>query len=322
LVFAVALLGTASSAAAEPTELPTNFAYNYGETDTPRAAGMGSALRALGANTTAPFLNPANMGLTRAYRIQAFAQFTPEAARHLYGGAIIDSTRRFSGGAAVVGGFMDEDGLNRSQIDVRVPLAFAISDSFHIGVGGRYLMLDQEGSGPLGDSRLSGGLKDPDDAPDGREALINTVTLDAGMTVVIADAVNISAVGQNITFPDVGPLPTMVGGGVGYGGERLSIEVDAIADFSSYEEVSPRVMAGGEYVIGDVVPVRLGYRFDLLRDVSKKTSHALSGGLGYLDPRFGIEFSVRRTLVGPEATTVVAGFSFHLESLGVPIQDY
>ncbi len=310
------------AAQAEPSELPPQFAYNYSETETPRSAAMGGALRALGSGTTSPFLNPANMGLTRAYHIQAIGQFTPEAARQNYGGAIIDSTRRFSGGVAVVGGFMDPDGIDRSHLDLRIPLAFAISEAVHVGVAGRYLMLDQEGLGPLGDSKASGGLFDPEDTPNGREALLNTVTFDAGLTIVATEGLNLSVAGQNLSYPDNGLLPTLLGGGIGFGTDDFSIEVDGVADFNSYNEASPRVMVGGEYLVGDAVPLRLGYRFDMLSGSGESQSHAISGGAGYLDPRFGVEAAVRRTLVGPSATTIVVGFTFYLESLGIPIQEY
>jgi hypothetical protein len=316
-----ATLLASSPASADPSELPPSFGYNYGETDTPRSAAFSGALRALGASTTAPYLNGANMGLTRSYHIHPFVQVTPEAGRHLYGGAIIDSTRRFSGGLSLIGGFQDSDGIDRSHIDVRVPLAFAIADEFHVGLVGRYMMLEQQGFGPLGDSRPSGGLKDPEDPPAGRSPLVNTVTFDAGITVLPVKELKISAVGYNLTYPNNSILPTVVGGGIGYGTEDFSIEVDAVADFNSYEKPNPRVMAGGEYLIIGRVPIRAGYRFDLLNGSGFEQSHQLSGGLGYLDPRFGIEASVRRTLVGPAATTIVAGFAFYLESFGLPIDD-
>jgi hypothetical protein len=322
LALIAAALAVSARAEAEPSELPPSFGYNYGETDTPRAAGMSGAMRALGASTTAPYFNPANLGLTRVYHISPFVQITPEALRHLYGGAIIDSTRRFAGGLSLIGGFQDADGIDRSQIDARIPLAFAITDRFLVGLGGRYLMLDQEGYGPLGDSRVSGGLKDPDDLPDGRDALVHTVTFDAGITVRATKEIHIAVAGQNLSYPNHSLLPTMVGGAVGYGGEDFSIEADGVADFNSWEEPSPRFMLGGEYLIADRFPIRAGYRFELLNGSGEDASHQLSAGLGYLDPRFGIEVGVRRTLVGPSATFISFGFSLYLEAFGVPIQDF
>ncbi len=301
---------------------PPQFGFNYGETDTPRSGAMGGALRALGSANTAHYLNPANMGITRLYHIQALTQFTPEAGRHLYGGAIVDSTRRFSGGVSFIGGFQDTEGIDRSYLDARISLAFAVSDRFHIGLGGRYMSLDQEGFGPLGNSRVSGGLLDPEDPPLGRDALVNTVTFDAGVTIKATDELHIAVSGQNLSYPNNGILPTMVGGGIGYGTKDFSIEVDGVADFSSWEKISPRVMAGGEYLAGNRFPIRLGYRFDPLAGSLLKPSHQISGGFGYIDSNFAVEAGVRRTVSGPAATTILVGVTVHLESFGVPIQDY
>ncbi len=328
---AVALWGvstlTAGDAAAQDGSTffdspPPQFGFNYGETDTPRSGAMAGALRALGGGNTAHYLNPANMGISRLYHIQALTQFTPEAGRHLYGGAIVDSTRRLSGGLSFIGGFQDSDGIDRSHLDARVSLAFAITNQFHLGLSGRYLNLDQEGLGPLGQSRASGGLLDPEDAPFGRDALVNTVTFDAGVTVKATDELHIGLSGQNLTYPNNGILPTTVGGGIGYGTKDFSIEVDGIADFSSWAEISPRVMAGGEYLIANHFPIRVGYRFDLMAGSGLDPSHQVSAGFGYVDTAFAVEAGLRRTVAGPSATMIMAGVSVHLESFGVPIQDF
>ncbi len=296
-------------------DTPVPFGFNYGEVESTRAAAMGGANRAAGNGTTGLFLNPANMTLTRLYHIEAFATVVPEFGRQVYGGVIVDSiTSKLAGGVGVAGGFLDlgdaGTSLDRSFIDVRIALAYPIADVFHIGLGGRYLKVTQDGLGPLGDGAPSGGLKDPEG--DGRTALMNLPTFDAGVTLRVADLINISAVGQNLTYPDNGMLPTTAGGGVAVAHDDFTIEADAIADFNSYEEPTVRLMAGGEYLLLDHVPLRLGYRFDQGAD-----SHALSGGVGYLAREFMIDASVRRTLVGPEATTLFFQVGYFLESSGL-----
>lgn len=319
LTLAAAAVVTAhSTPAAAQSELPAQFGYNYGETDTARSGGMSGALRAAGSADTALFLNPANMGLTRIYHIDAIGQFTPEAGRHLYGGTIIDSTRRLAGGFGLIGGFQDADGIDRSHIDVNAALSFAASEAFHIGLSGRYLGLQQEGRGPLGPSRASGGLVDPDD-PAGRLGLVNTFTFGAGITIVPVEGLHIGVSGQNLSYPNHGLLPTMVGGGIAYASRDFTIEADGVADFSSWSEISPRVMVGGEYLLVDAIPLRVGYRFDNMSGSLLDPSHQLSAGAGYTDPRFAVAASVRRTLVGPSATVIIAQLSVFLESLGLPI---
>jgi hypothetical protein len=308
---------------AEPSKLPPSFAYNYGESETARSAAMGGALHALGSSVTAPFLNPANMGLTRVYHLQAQGQVMPEAGKQLYGGTIVDSSRRLSGGVSFVGGSVDPDGLDRNIVDARIAVAFAVTRRVHLGFTGRYLNLTQEGLGPLGTSRASGGLLDPDNQPSGREALVNDVSFDAGLTVLVGGGVHIAGFGHNLSYPDHGFLPTVVGGGVGYGGQNLSIEVDGVANLTSYSKPSPRVMAGAEYLIGGRVPLALGYRLDLLEPDLLSPSHQLSAGVGYVNRRVSARLAVRRSVAGPSATGIYLSLAYHLESTGtVHIQPY
>jgi len=120
----------------------------------------------------------------------------------------------------------------------------------------------------------------------------------------------------------VAAAQVVVGAGIGYGTSDFSVEVDGLADLNSYGKPSPRVMAGGEYLLLNHVPLRAGYRFDMLNGSGEKMSHAVSAGVGYVEPRFGIEASVRRTVVGPSATMIFIGFAYYLESLGLQIQQY
>lgn len=312
----------ARSAHADATQLPPQVAYNYGENDTARAAAMGGALRALGSGTTAMFMNPADMVETRVYHIDAFAQITPEAARQVYGGSIVDSvTGRLAGGIAVTGGFLDPDGVDRSQLDVRISLAYPISDKLFLGLGGRYAKIGQDpkprtkagrGGAPFGAGdidKAAGGLVDPEG---GRFALVNTVTFDAGLTARLGDSVYVGIVGQNLSYPNNALLPTTFGGGIGYGTKDFGLEVDGLADFNSFEKTTARFMVGGEYLAGDHFPLRVGYRFDQGADI-----HWLSAGSGYIGKEFSIEASVRRSLSDPGATMIVIGLAYFLESSGL-----
>jgi hypothetical protein len=305
-----ALCAIASHAAADPTRLAPPVAYNYGEQETTREAGMAGGTRALGGGTTAMFQNPADLPETRSYHIEGIVQLMPEAARHLYGGAVVDSvTGRLAGGVSLVGGFIDKDGLERSLIDARIALAYPLSDRVFVGLGGRYTKVWEQGLGPFGASKFSGGLVDPSG---GRFPLVNTFTFDAGITVKATDSLYIAALGQNLSHPGNALVPTMVGGGIGYGTQDLSVEVDGLADFDSWGKTTARVMVGGEYLAADHFPLRLGYRYD-----QGANMHWLSGGVGYVGREFSVEGSVRRSLSNPGGTMIVLGIAYFLESAGV-----
>ncbi|MBK8253886.1 MAG: hypothetical protein IPK82_14640 [Polyangiaceae bacterium] len=266
-------------------------------------------MRAWGYGTTSVFLNPANLAETRAYHIQGLVQLMPEAARQAYGAVVMDSvTNKLAGGVSVVGSFADPDGLDRTSLDVRFALAYPISDKFLIGAGGRYIRATQLGGGILGNSVISGGLADGE----GRHPFLETATFDVGLTLRPTEGLALSAVGQNLTYPNNGILPTTLGGGLGYTIAGFTIEADALADFNSWGTPTARAMAGAEYLIAERFPIRLGYRFD-----QGAEQHAISGGLGYIAREFAVEASVRRALDERGPTTVVIGLSYFLESSGL-----
>jgi hypothetical protein len=306
------------------------LAYTYGEQETARSLAMGGALRAVGNGTSAVYLNPANMALSRLYHIEGFAQFTPEATRVLGGATVVDSltsSTRLAGGLALVAGIIDQQteqkdaagnvvkdaegdsiktGLNRTVVDVRAAVAYPIGDRVFLGLGGRYLRVDQEGNGQLGVSQVSGGLA----ADKGRVTTVNTATFDAGVTVRFTKGVYLGVSGQNLSRPGNSLLPMMIGGGLGYTGERFTLEADGLADLDTWGRATLRAMVGGEYIAADHFPLRLGYRFDQGLGV-----HLASAGLGYTSKEFAIELAARRTLSGTvNATMLGISATYHLES--------
>jgi hypothetical protein len=303
----------------QPSPLPPPVIYNYGVEDTPRSAAMGGSLRALGSGNTALLLNPAAVAETRVYHIEADGQFMPEAARQVYGGSIVDSvTGRLGGGVAVMGGFMDPNGLNRSFIDARLALGYPITDRFMIGISGRYLKVTQSGPGTAFESspgpfgpldRVSGGLSDP---TGGRFAFVNQMTFDVGLAVKPADVLYIGVLGQNLAYAGNGILPLMVGGGIGIGTKDFSIEGDGLADLNSWNKATGRFSGGAEVLIANHVPLRAGILYD-----SGARNPTVSGGLGFLATEFSVEASVKRTLASPGGTSIIVSVAYFLESSGL-----
>jgi opacity protein-like surface antigen len=310
-------LASAHTASAEP--LPAQFQYAYGESETTRSAGVGGAMRALGNGTTALFQNPANLAAAQLYHVEGSAQFSPETGRQYYAGTITDSvTSRVAGGFSVGGGFLTGTGtpalLDRTLFDARAAIGYPVSDSVLVGFGSRFTKITQGGiGGPFGASKVSGGLVDPGRGDESiRTKMVNAGALDVGLTIRATDAFHVAAVAQNVSFTSNALLPTLLGGGAGFGTGDFSLEVDGLADLSSYSKTSARVMAGAEYLLADRMPLRAGYRFD-----SGAERHAFSLGAGYASPQFSIEASARRTIGEPAVTTIVLGVAYFLEASGL-----
>ncbi len=304
---ALLVLATAKRAAADPSELDPTIGYNYGEIETPRIAATGGAQRALSTSTGALFTNPANIAAGRLYHLGAFAQIWPEARRQSYGIAAADSvssSSRIAGSAGATYNFQDTDGVDRRWTDLRFAVAYPFSDQFLFGVGGRYLWLQQNGVGPLGPSLASGGLEG--------EQIVRGFSFDAGATFKPIPELALSLVGTNLTYPGHGFMPTTLGGGIGFGRKEFALEGDLVADFTSYGDTKVRAMTGAELLIAEHFGVRGGYRYDQGAD-----SHALSLGFGYIDRAFIFDVAGRRTLGDHAATTLVLGFTYHLETSGM-----
>jgi hypothetical protein len=307
LLVAAALALFGSPALAEPSSVPPELGYDYGEVETPRAAGVAGAIRATSIGTSAMLANPANMAVGKVYHVGALAQLYPESGRMTFGGAVVDSIISSSG---LAGGFyggwsqQDPDGIRREWTDLRFGLAMPLADILYLGITGRYLNASQKGLGPLGQSKASGGI------PEG--SIIETVTFEAGATLRPLPEFLISVVGYNLTNQDTSLLPLMGALAVGFTSEDFSLGADMVLESRTYGDSRIRVQGGGELLIADVVPVRLGYRFD-----QGPESHALAAGVGYLNQKFGIDVAVRRAVVGPEYTAVTFGFTLHIEAMGL-----
>ena len=305
-----ALFCVAGPLRADPSPLPPEVGYNYGEIELPRTAALGGALRAFSNSLEALQINPANLAVTRVYHIGGQAQFWTGANRQSYGVSIVDSVvsrSRLAGGVSANWLFQDPDGVDRNAMDLRVGLALPISDKIFLGASGRYLDLGQDGYARgrdvLPPSAASNGL-------DGK-SIVKDITFDAGISVRPAPGVALSVVGQNLTDPGHGFLPFTFGGGAGYGNDLFTVEGDVVWDFTTYEKTMLRGMGGFEFLAGGQYPLRIGYRYD-----QGQGSHALSGGLGYATREFSVDLSARRIFGDEGATVFFLGLRYHVESMG------
>lgn len=291
---ATVVLSLARVAAADPSSTSPEQGWDLGDVMTPRAIAMSGAQAAFGTSTNGIYYNPANLPFSRVYHFEGMAAFSPEARRQSYGGAIVDSsTSRLAGGIGGQWIQVDPDGIKRRAIDLRLALAFPFSEKVAIGVVGRYLRGEQSISqGPFGRSIISDGT------PKG--PIVNGFSFDTGLTVAPIPELRIAVVGRNLTNPGTQLQPTNILFGAGYGTQSFTIEANGQVDFTTYGSAQMRAMAGGEYFLFDRVPLRLGYRFD-----AALMTHSISGGVGYVDSRFSVEFGLRREIVADNPVTIM-----------------
>lgn len=304
--FAVFLLIAPRVASGDTSSTSIAQGYELGEVQHPRSIAMAGAEQAWGGSTTAVFVNPANLPLYRVYHLEGLAAFGPEARRQSYGGAIADSsTSRLAGGFGGTWSQQDPDGIKRQWTDLRLALAYPLGDRFSLGLTGRYLRASQAvSSGPLGASLVSDGTRE--------DPLFSQFTFDAGAGVQISDEFRIGVSGRNLTAPGTALAPVIAAGGLGFSNKQLTLEGDALVDFSSYNTARVRAMFGGEFLISDRFPLRAGYRYD---DGTK--AHSVGLGAGYVERKFSIEIGGRRDVVADHPATMFAlGLRFFIDSSG------
>lgn len=307
---AIVSITTPDSAHAQ-SNLPPEIGYRYGELETPRSTAVGGALRATGTSISSPFVNPANMAIAHVYHVGAFAQIDPEAARQTYGGAIVDSlvsSTGIAGGLTAAWSQQDPDGVARELLDLRFGLAIPLADVLYVGAMARYLNLSQQGRGPLGQSLVSGGLEG---AP-----IVQTVTFDLGATLRPIPEFMIAITGHNLTNQDHSFLPLMGGLAIGFANEDFSLGADAVLEEKTFNETNVRVQGGGELLLADHVNLRAGYRYEQVLD-----THAVSAGVGYIEPRFSVDAAVRRSVAGTEYTSITFGFAVHIEAMNLGMSE-
>lgn len=296
LRFLLLLVLATARAAADPSSTSPQQGYDLGAIWAPRPLALAGADVALGTSTSALYNNPGTLPLARTYHFEALASVAPEARRQSYGGAVVDSSGRFSGGFGGTWTSLDPDGINRQWIDLRWALALGVGNRVGFGVGGRYLRVTQDvGRGPFGASSVSDGTP--------KSPVFNAPTIDVGLTLAPIDELRIGVVGKNLTNPGTSLMPTTLASGVGLvlGRGVFSAEGDVLVDFTTWSnQARPRLSFGAELLLFDRLAIRAGYRFD-----AGQRTHAIGWGLGWIDKKFSVELSGRRDVVGDAPMTVV-----------------
>jgi hypothetical protein len=308
----VGCVTTLETAAHADPYRPLELGWGYGEIEGARSLAMGGAVRVLGMSTSAITANPANLGLQRVYHLEALGSYDTAAHDARYGAGVLDSYTSHLGLGVMASQSYEglTDPQSRNATDVHVALGLPLADKIAFGVSGRYLSVDQNGTGPLNEST-------PIAISSGDPSSFTGYTFDAGLAMGIGELLHFAAVGYNLTNPSTALAPLMIGGGVGLQSQVVSFEVNAVAvDRSAWNTWKARVQAGAEVLVAGRYPIRLGYGWD-----QSYSRHAISGGVGYIDRQFAVDVGIRQEIVTPndglaKATVMALSIRYFYESGG------
>ena len=252
--------------------------------ETARGLGMGSGARAGAMAMSALAYNPANLGLTKAYHIEAFSTIIPgDDTSWTIGSGVVDSTTsKLSLGTSFRGTFGGENREYKGW-DWRSAIGLTFAKQFGMGIAVRWSSIKPR--------------KDGDDQPKGPR--LEAITMDAALRFTPTPWLNIAGLGYNLIKTDSPLAPQMAGGSVSIAPmESFDFGGDVLVDLSTFED--PKIIggAGVEYLAGGQVPIRAGYRRDQGRDLNQITA-----SIGWAKQKFGVETALRQDLSGDDKET-------------------
>ncbi len=267
-------------------------------TETARGVALGTGVRASAASTSALSLNVANLVITRLYHLEGTTSYEPAVGRFSFGSAVVDSaSSRIAAGLSfrgLVGGGDDIYG----GIDFRGGLALPISEALSLGVGLRYFNF----SNAMG-------------------TVARGFTLDLAARATLAPNLHVAALATSIIDHETQLAPARVGGSMSYMiADTLTLGMDVMFNVTRNTPGAPFLIGGGlEWLSGAAIPVRVGYAYDEL-----SRGHFVTGGLGYVDQRMGVDLSLRQQVSGEtsNATYLLLSVRYFVEvpSLGAGVE--
>lgn len=271
--------------------------------ESPRGVALGSGARAAAASTQAHAENPANLVLGALYHIESFLAYDPQFRRFGWGGAVVDSmTSRLAAGISARTLFGDNAAGDNKGWEGRLSLAFPLADMLSVGISGRYSNLR------VSDPRAVPERPATLDRPADRSFKLKAFTMDAALTLRPIPGLAIAALGYNLIDTGSVLAPQMVGGSIAFATGGLTVGGDVLVDLNRHETFDgAKLTVGGglEYLVQGMVPVRVGYMYD-----QGRTQNFLTAGLGFVDPRFGLQFGLRQSVSRGSETTIFSAVQY------------
>jgi hypothetical protein len=286
-----------------------------------RALGMGEALRGAATGAAGPLLNPAGMSLIRQYSIEADYGLRIEDLGHHVHVSIVDSiTTRVAAGLYYnfvhatpqlslnwAGGRLDNVTLLREGHTAGLALSVPIGRYVILGATIKYLNYFTQAPLPQGTV--------PEQLQLDR---INGVSFDASLLLRFAEKFHATVIGYNLW--DHGSRETPLSLGIGLTVipiGSLLINFDTVINFTGYKayernpidgsvtlntRVTARLGPGIEYMIKQMVPIRIGLVYD-----HGQPGTYLTAGLGYVHRQFAIDLGYRGKVAQGVENTLLLG---------------
>lgn len=270
-----------------------------------RGLALGSGMRAASASTQAQAENAANLPVAGLYHMESFFGYQPQAKRYAAGASVVDSaTSRLAAGLSARGLFGENDSGRNSGWEGRLSLGMALGEYVSLGIAGRFANFTVADPKARPERPL-----DVDDAEPDRRFKLKAFTLDAALSVRPISGLSLSLLGYNLVATDSPLAPQLMGGGAAYMIQGFSVGGDLLVDTNKSHVFSGggKLQAGGgvEWLAQGVAPLRFGYLYDQGRH-----QQFITGGVGYVDARVGVQISLRQSVAGVAETALFSAVQY------------
>jgi len=260
----------------EPDKEACEEAISY---ESARGLGLGTGVRATGVSTSALAYSPGALALGNLYHIEGNIDYIGVGNAVALGGGVVDSSTSKLGAGLGLRGFLSGDG-GYDGLDGRLGLGFALSQAFAIGLAGRYISVSHE----VPNDEEDGELQD--------EQIAQGFTLDASLRVIPTEGLQIDVAALNFVDLKESEVPVTIASGLAFAvGDSFSLGADVLVDVSSFDNPALTIGGGLEFLAANMVPLRGGYRGDLMRK-----THAVTVGIGYNDAQVGFDIGLRQNV--------------------------
>jgi opacity protein-like surface antigen len=226
---------------------------------TARGYGTGGAYRALGLGTEAVLGNPAAIALYKVYRMELHGSWDAQGKDTFGGLSVMDSKTSALAAGLDYHLLSLRSGAGRTTAHfTTLALAFPLTPGVLVGSSVHYL-------------RARGG---PFDA--------NATTVNAGLLLRFSEGLTVGFSGHNLIDTKNPELTRYYSAHAGFFAGLLVLSADVRADFESREQSVFTYGFGAEYILGQAVPVRVGYSYDGFNETSQ-----LGLGLGFMTQEGG-----------------------------------
>ncbi len=262
---------------------PTQVTPDLRDVGSARSLAMGGAYESLGYGTEALAGNPAAISIYKRYTMEAHGAWDIPLGYGFAGTGLIDATNELAAGVSYT--FATFGGFDRRWAHVTTLAAsYAFSNLIHVGAALRHQAI-------VGASNT------------------NSVTMNAGLLFRPIEYLSIGFSGHNLIGvynKDISRY--FVASVSGQFFNQLSPAVDVRMDFN---EKDPKVAvhAGIEWLIAQIIPLRVGYQWD---GVATPNHHYISFGTGYFNEGSGIDLAYRHEIGGLNGRQLVLSIKLQM----------